>query len=79
VPHEELREVTELGDGEVGSEGCLLSFFSNNTNTYTSKVLEKKCFSNTAWALTNVSSLYHAYIITTISNAANPFLGVVSN
>lgn len=40
MPHEELREVAELGDREVGGEGCLLSFFSNDADTCTRQGLK---------------------------------------
>lgn len=79
MPHEELGEVTELGYGEVCSEGCLLSFFTNNPDTYTNQVLGKYYFQLLLKRLTNVSSLNHADIITAIPNTTNPFLGVMSN
>jgi len=41
VPHEEFGEVTELGDREVGSERCLLPFFSNDPDTYKNEALQQ--------------------------------------
>jgi hypothetical protein len=81
MPHEELREVAELGDGEVGSKGCLLSFFSNDSDTCTRQGLKIPFGISIGGVggLTNVSGLYHTDIITTVSDTANPFLGVVSD
>jgi hypothetical protein len=81
MPHEELREVAELDDREVGSKGCLLSFFSNDTDTCKRQGLRIPFEINIGdvGGLTNVSGLYHTDIIATVSNTANPFLGVMSD
>jgi len=79
MPQEELGEITELVDGEIGSEGCLLPFFSNNPDAYTNQILGKDCFKLLLKGLTDVGSLYHADIITTIPNTTNPFLSVMSD
>lgn len=79
MPQEELGEVAELGDGEIGSQGCLLPFFSDNPDTYTNQILGKDRFKLSLKGLTDVSSLYHADIITTIPNTTNPFISVMSD
>lgn len=59
VPNEELGEVAELFDGEVGSQTCLPTFLTDNTHTNIGGLDHRDIvttISNAADALLGVSS-----------------------
>ena len=70
--------MTELGDGEISSQGCLTTFLAHDTHTYTEvKVIARPSDQTLRLKLTNIRCLNHAHIITTITNAEDPFFGIM--
>jgi hypothetical protein len=84
VPEEEFGQVGELVDGEIGSEGGLTAFFADDTDAcsgggQSALSMRGERSEHRRKGRTDISSLNHRNIISSISNAANPLLRLLAD
>ena len=70
--------MAELGDREIGGQRCLFAFLADDTNPCPPKRSDHLSSTKILLALTDISRLNHADIITAVTNTAYAFFRIAS-